>query len=206
MKEEYWSSLLTEKSWKILQDLKRNYKFILIGGWAVYLLTKQKKSKDIDIIITLHELEKFKQQNISKNNELKKYELKKEEIDIDIYLDYFSKLTIPVEEIKNYILNTEGFTIAKPELLLILKQGAYKDRQNSVKGEKDLIDIISLLFFSSPDFNEYYKLLKKYALTDLLNDLKLLLKNFKDFDALNLTPREFKLKKGKLLIALSKLR
>ena len=51
MDKEFWNSLLTEKSWEILQELRKNYDFILIGGWAVYLLTKQKKSKDIDIVI-----------------------------------------------------------------------------------------------------------------------------------------------------------
>jgi len=53
MNKEFWNSLLTEKSWEILQELRKDYNFILIGGWAVYLLTKQKKSKDIDIVIGL---------------------------------------------------------------------------------------------------------------------------------------------------------
>ncbi|MEK6868552.1 MAG: hypothetical protein AABX98_07040 [Nanoarchaeota archaeon] len=49
---EFWNSLLTEKSWKILQDLKKEkFRFIVIGGWAAYLWTQQHKSKDIDIIL-----------------------------------------------------------------------------------------------------------------------------------------------------------
>ena len=49
---EFWNSLLTEKSWNILQELKKeNFRFIVIGGWAMYLWTKQHKSKDIDIIL-----------------------------------------------------------------------------------------------------------------------------------------------------------
>jgi len=50
MTAEFWNSFLTEKSWEILQKLKKQHKFILIGGWAIYLLTNQQKSKDIDII------------------------------------------------------------------------------------------------------------------------------------------------------------
>jgi len=33
---QYYQDLITSKSFKILQDLKRNYKFILIGGWSVF--------------------------------------------------------------------------------------------------------------------------------------------------------------------------
>ncbi len=43
-KKEYWNSLITEKSWKILQEIKKEHEFILIGGWAAYLLAKQQKS------------------------------------------------------------------------------------------------------------------------------------------------------------------
>src|SRR3989344_4490106 len=99
-KKEYWNSLLTEKSWQILQDLRREYNFILIGGWAVYLFTKQQKSKDIDIVVGINELEKLKGGGLGKNDNLKKYEIKKEEIDVDIYVEHYSKLAIPVEDIK----------------------------------------------------------------------------------------------------------
>jgi len=205
MKKEFWNSLLTEKSWEILQKLNKNYNFILIGGWAVYLLTKQQKSKDIDIVIDITELKKFKQKRLNKNNHLKKYEIKIEEIDIDIYLEYFSKLVIPVEDIKNYILKTEGFTIICPELLLILKQAAYKDRKNSVKGEKDKIDLISLLFLSEINFDKYFKILKKYKIGFYLSDLKNLLVNFKNYLAIGLNPREFKIEKNKILFKIKNL-
>lgn len=205
MEKEFWNSLLTEKSWEILQKLNKNYNFILIGGWAVYLLTKQQKSKDIDIVININELKKFKQKHLNKNNHLKKYEIKVEEIDIDIYLEYFSELTIPVEDIKNYIIKTQGFTIVCPELLLILKQTAYKDRENSVKGEKDKIDIISLLFLSEINFNKYLKILKKYKIDIYLDDLKNILLNFKNYLAIGLNPREFKIKKNKILSKIKEL-
>lgn len=198
-KKEIWNSLLTEKSWKLLQELRKKYDFIVIGGWAVYLLTSQQKSKDIDIVIDLKELEKFKAENLGKNERLRKYEIKKEEIDIDIYVEHFSNLAIPSEDIKKYTVKTQGFAVACPEVLLILKQAAYKDRETSVKGEKDKIDIASLLFFSGIDFKKYNELLKKYKIGFYFNELKRLIVNFKDYGSLNLNQREFKIRKNKIL-------
>src|SRR3989338_7038564 len=202
---EYWNSQLTEKSWKLLQELVKKYNFILIGGWAVYLWTKHQKSKDIDIVVDLSELQKLKQENLIKNDRLKKYELKFEEVDVDIYLPYFSKLTMPLESLEEYSSKIEGFNIASKEALLILKQGAEIDRKNSVKGEKDKIDILSLLFFSDIDFKEYKQILEKYSLENYFEKLFSLLKTFKDYDSLNLTPQEFKKRKEKILLEMKNL-
>ena len=203
-KKEYWNTLLIQKSWEILQRLKKKYNFILIGGWATYILTKQQKSKDIDIVISIEELEKLKKESITKNDRLKKYELKIEEVDIDIYVEYYSKLSIPVEDIKQYTMETQGFKVASPESLIILKQGAYKNREYSVKGEKDKIDIISLLFFIEIDLGKYKEILSKYNLESYLEELKKVLSSFKDYNALNMTPREFKKKKEQLLLRIRK--
>jgi len=198
-KKEYWNTLLTEKSWEALQELRKKYDFILIGGWAAYLLAKQQKSKDIDIVVSIKELEKLKKENIIKNDRLKKYELKTGEIDIDIYVEHYSQLTIPAEDLKEYTISTQGFKVSCPEALLILKQGAYNDREYSIKGEKDKLDILSLLFFTELDLNKYKQLLKKYKLETYLARLKNIIKNFKEHQALGLTPRELKLKKESLL-------
>jgi hypothetical protein len=195
LKMEFWNSQLTEKSWKLLQELRKKYNFILIGGWATYLWTRQQKSKDIDIVVEIKELQKLKNENLSKNYNLKKYEVKSDEIDVDIYVSYFSKLTIAPENLKKYIKKIEGFNVVSPEALIILKQGAYKDRKNSIKGEKDKIDILSLLLFSGVDIKAYRSILKEYSLDYYAKNLRDLLKNFKDYTALNLTPQEFKFKK-----------
>ncbi|MBU3907171.1 MAG: hypothetical protein KKA64_02870 [Nanoarchaeota archaeon] len=200
--KEYWNSLLTEKSWLILQGLAKEYDFILIGGWAVFLFTKAQKSKDIDIIVSIKELEKLKKENLNKNDNLKKYEIKREEIDIDIYLEYFSKLAIPVEDIKNYTTFAEGFKVIIPELLLILKQKAFLDRKNSIKGEKDKLDILSLIFFSGLELKKYWEIVKKYNLTSYTDELKNLIKDFKDYDSLGMTPKELKKTKENAISAL----
>ncbi len=202
---KFWNSLLTEKSWKILQDFGKKYDFILIGGWATYLWAKQQKSKDIDIVVEIKELQKLKAESLSKNDRLKKYEIKIEDIDIDIYVSHYSKLTIPPEDLKKYAKKIEGFKVLSPEALMILKQGAYEDRKNSLKGEKDLVDIMSLIFSSDFDFGNYKSILNKYSLSHYVENLIYLLSNFKDYDSLNLTPRDFKLKKVKLLKDLRKL-
>lgn len=53
---QFYHQVVTEKSFLALQELKRKYRFILIGGWAVFLYTHSLKSKDIDIIIDYNEL------------------------------------------------------------------------------------------------------------------------------------------------------
>jgi len=89
---EFYHDLVTEKSFKVLQDLKKKFDFILIGGWAIYLYTKALKSKDIDIIIDYNELEKFKREfEIFKNERLKNRKLKLKKLTfIFIYLIFLT--------------------------------------------------------------------------------------------------------------------
>jgi len=201
---EFWNSLLTEKSWKILQELNKKYRFIVIGGWAIYLWTKQQKSKDIDIVVEINELQKLKQNNLIKNDRLKKYEIKLEEIDVDIYVEYFSELAIPVSDLKKYSSKVEGFSVVLPEVLLILKQKAEIDREYSVKGEKDRIDIMSILLFTKFDFKRYKIILKNYKLESYIDKLIKLVSEFSDYTKFGLTPRKLKLRKKKIIEELRK--
>lgn len=200
--KDFWNNTLTEKSWNILINLKKEpFDFILIGGWAAYLHTNLHKSKDIDIIIkNFEDLEKIKKRyNLIKNDSLKKYEIKIEEIDIDIYVPFFSKLVVPIDEIIKHTTKIQNIELVKPEILLILKQGAELDREFSVKGEKDRIDIITLLFFSEIDFKEYHSIIKKYSLTNFHERLKKIVLSFKDTKYISLNLRELKLKKEEIL-------
>lgn len=52
----YYRDSVTQASWQLLQELKRQFKFGLIGGWAVWLYTQKSKSKDIDIVVEPEEL------------------------------------------------------------------------------------------------------------------------------------------------------
>lgn len=204
---QYWNELLTERSWQILQDLKKEkFNFILIGGWAAYLWAKSHKSKDIDIVVDFQNLEKIKEKYLLKKNQaLKKYEIIIEEIDIDIYVPYFSKLAIPLEEVKKHTTKIENFTVVNAEILLILKQGAELQRGESEKGEKDRIDIMDLLLTNSVNYENYYELLKKYKLDKYSDRLINIIKKFKEPKYFTLNPREFKLKKNEMLNKLKKI-
>ncbi len=193
---QYWHSILTEKSWNVLQNLIKEFDFILIGGWAIYLWTKALKSKDIDIIVGFDVLEEIKKKyNLKKNDNLKKYEIIVDEIDIDIYVEYYSKLALPIEKIKKLTTMIEGFKVVQPEILLILKQGAEIERSESEKGEKDRVDIISILVNAEIDFKKYLSLAPK----DYYKRLIEIIKTFNRLEFIKLNPRQYKLKKQELL-------
>lgn len=202
---EFWHNTITQKSFEVLKKIKAEYDFVLIGGWAIYLYSHSLKSKDIDIAIDFEQLEKIKEDfGIIKNERLKKYECKIDEIDIDIYVDFYSNPGLPAEEIHKYTNSIEGFKIPKPEILLILKQKAFSERSASLKGQKDKIDIISLLNSVEFDFAWYMKLLKEYNQENYKADLINILKRTHEVPELNLnknTFAKFKRKLLKLLIA-----
>lgn len=142
----YYRDQVTQKSWQVLTSLSKRYPFVLIGGWAVWLYTKQLKSKDIDIVVGLNQLGKLGEDyELVKNERLKKYEIRQEEIQIDVYTPYYSKLGVPAEEILDSAVSLEGFRVPTPETLLSLKLVAYQGRKGSDKGRKDLVDMVSLL-------------------------------------------------------------
>ena len=188
MTKDFYHQLITQRSWKILQALRKNYDFILIGGWAVWIYTEALKSKDIDLIIDYPALAKFKSDfNLQKNERLKKYEAKIQETEIDIYLPFYSNLGFPIEKIQKQTISRKGFVLPSPEILLILKQVAFSSRQGSIKGEKDKVDIFSLIFSEEFDYNAYQKLIKKEGLDNFKNQLKKLLKTTSAIPQLEIT-------------------
>lgn len=194
---EFYHDLITEKSFKILQDLRKKFKFILIGGWAIFLYAKSLKSKDIDIIIDYDELEKIrKEYDVFKNDRLKKYEIKIEKTDVDIYLPYFSNLGLKIEEIQNYCQSLEGFLVPTLEVLLILKTYTFQERKGTNRGRKDLIDIFSLLMGEQIDWQKYKELIEKYNLKNLNEEFKKIISSQKSLSELNLLNHQIsKLKK-----------
>lgn len=196
----FYHDLITQKSWQALQELNKELEFLLIGGWAVWLYTSNLKSKDIDLIVDFNQLEEIrKKYNLNKNERLKKYEARVEEVSIDIYIPYYSDLGIPVEEIQNWRQNLEGFQVPEKEVLLILKQKAWHGRKFSVKGRKDLIDIISLILLSDFNFKQYKKHLKKYKLESYIKDLIKTIKETKEVKELDLNRHKWSKEKKDLL-------
>lgn len=196
----FYQQFLTDKSFEILKDLKKRYQFILIGGWAVYFYTHSLKSKDIDIIIDFSELEKIKKDfPLEKNERLKKYQIKIEEIDIDIYLPYYSNLGVAVEKIIKNTQSINGFDVLEKEILLITKLKAYENRKSSIKGQKDLIDILSLVFLEDFDFEYFFELVKNHKLAKYVDLLEKILKETKEAEELSLNRHSFGKKKRKIL-------
>ncbi len=201
---EYWHDLVTEKSWELLQQLRGKFKFILIGGWAVYLLARAQKSKDIDVIVGMETLQQIKSNyELRKNDSLRKYEIKVDEVDVDIYVPYYSHLAIPLEKVE--ALKIEGFDVAKPEELVILKQGAERDRKHSEKGEKDRIDIMSLLLNCEMDWGRYKKILAASKQESMIKELLEFVKNFSDYNYFKMLPSQLKKRKLELAEKIRKL-
>jgi hypothetical protein len=199
---EFWNEIIIDKSFKVLQELRKKIDFVLIGGWAVYFLTKTIKSKDIDIIVDFENLSKIKSEiDLKKTEFLKKYEGEVEGVSIDIYVPYYSEFAIPVEEILKNTIRVETFKIPRPEILLILKQQAELERRNSVKGQKDRVDIICLAKSGKLDWEYYKKLVKKFGLKEYEDALKKIVRSAKtEFEYMGITNlREIKKIKEKIL-------
>ena len=169
---DYYRDSVTEKSWQLLKGLRKQFKFCLIGGWAVWLYTKKLKSKDIDIVVDLDQLSELRQKyELFKNERLKKYEFRQGEAQVDVYPAYYSELGIEAEKILEDCRIVEGFSLPAPELLFILKLVAWLGRKNSPKGRKDLIDLVSLLETQRFDLGK----LKHPGIKILTKELKLLM-------------------------------
>ena len=202
---EFWNESVTDRAWKVLIRLVNKFDPIVIGGWAAYLLTKTLKSKDIDVVVDFETLQKLKIDfGLKKNIHLKKYEAIVDEVSIDIYVPYFSKLAIPPEDLQKLSMRVEGIRIAKPEALLILKQQAELERKDSIKGLKDRVDILNILINSKVDFKKYHELIEKYKLEDYPRRLESIIRTAKkEFDYLGMRNlRKIRLMKKRLLIDL----
>jgi hypothetical protein len=198
---EFWNDISTRKSWDLLKTLHTQLRFIVIGGWAIYLWTHAMKSKDIDILLTNWEdLETIKKRfEPRKNDRLKKYEIIVSDIDVDIYLPHYSQMVIPCDQLITMATTKEGFYVLRPEPLLILKQQAQHERQESIKGQKDRVDILSLLSAAPLDFMEYKRLTEQYKVPFYRDELrKIIITAKEEFTYLNITnPREIKKLKEK---------
>jgi len=197
---QYYHDLVTQKSWQLLQDLKQKYKFVLIGGWAVFLYTKALKSKDIDFVLDYPELEKLREAFlVTKNERLKKYEIKTEGIDIDIYLPFYSELGLPAEKVSEHTLFLEGFKVPEVEILAILKAKALQERKGSLKGKKDLIDLVGLFGLDVFNFEKLTEYAEKYQTTESLAALAQEVRQASGIEELGLNVHQMARLKKKIL-------
>lgn len=192
--KEFWNEMVTKTSWEKLLEISGKFDFILIGGWAAYLWTKTHKSKGIDIVVDYHVLDALRSQfSLNKNERLRKYEIKQDEFDIDVYVAHYSRLAVPVEAIMEYTTKVQGIRTVVPEMLVVLKQGAEIERRGSIKGKKDQIDLITILYYSSFGRRKYLEILKKFSLEGFKDELVGAIRNFdrRDLDYLGITHQQF---------------
>lgn len=198
----YYHNIITQKSWEELTKLGKICNFVLIGDWATYLYTKTLKSKDIDILTEYEELGKLREiYNVTKNERLKKYEARREEIQIDIYLPHYSVIGIPVEELMKQTSSFEGFTLLKKEWLLALKIYVLSQRTRSTKGEKDFLDVLSL-FQTDIDTAKLLKIIKKYKLENALKIFMEILNERNEVLELNLNRHKYKKLKTDIILSM----
>jgi len=197
---QFYHEIITEKSFQFLQELKREYEFVLIGGWAVFLYSHSLKSKDIDIIVDYSELAKLKKNfDVFKNDRLKKYELKKGGFDVDIYLPHYSDLGIDVEVIRKNIANKDGFDVPKKEILFLLKLYAWHARKSSLKGRKDELDIFSLAFLPDFGWEKYMKFAESLEFSEYNNCFRDLLKKTRRIEELEINEQKMARERKKIL-------
>ena len=167
-----------ERSWRVLGELKGFADFVLIGGWAVYLWTRKLKSRDIDVYIDQENFYKLQSDltlrgyALKRNVRLMKFEALIDDVEVDIYTPFMSKLVVPCSDVFDRKLYSmiEGFKVAVPEVLLLLKAQAAKDRWHAEKGLKDRVDIISLLKFADVKRDVLDQVLRKYDTQHMLRD------------------------------------
>lgn len=169
---------VVEKSWRVLSELKSFADFVLIGGWGVYLWTRKLKSRDIDVYIDQKNFYKLQSELTQKGHALKrnvrlmKFEALISDVEVDIYTPFVSRLVIPCLDVFDRKLYSviEGFKVAIPEALLLLKAQAAQDRWHAEKGLKDRVDIISLLKFADVKRDVLEQMLREYDTQHTLRD------------------------------------
>ncbi len=125
---------------------------VVIGGWAVYLLTRYHMSRDVDLIMEQRDLWKLRSLVISEGGTekapgLARYGYRLGQVDLDVYTEEKGELVPSPAEIltRRRFVDIEGFHVVEPEILLILKLRAAVERSGGLKGFKDRCDVLALV-------------------------------------------------------------
>ncbi len=166
MPRQYYNKVHTEKSFRLLQKLAGEVEFVLIGGWAVNYYVKQQNSLDIDIIIAPETLEYFKKYGID-NYGIDVMYTTIDAVRVDLFVQGISdkELLIPIPEIISSSARIGGVKVVKKEVLMLLKFGGYFSFDRT-KTDKDIIDVVGLLFYGSIDLDEVKRYTDKYGIDE----------------------------------------
>ncbi len=165
MPREFYNDNETSKSLDVLNGLAKKVDFVLIGGWAVNFYVNMQKSKDVDIAIDTEQLPYFKKYGIQDYGEIGiKYSL----IDgtyVDLFIEGVADedITIPVKKILATTNVIRGIKVVDESVLLLLKMGGYF-REERDKQRKDVIDVVTLLFYGRVNLRTVKKYVEEYKI------------------------------------------
>ncbi|MHB8399910.1 MAG: hypothetical protein ACYDCI_13425 [Candidatus Limnocylindrales bacterium] len=137
---------------------------VILGGWAIYLYARGQRSTDVDIFVDFGGLGRLRQEfgpALTKNNNLRNYELIIDRVEVDVFVEYLSNSGVAIEELIEPSRTMSGFRVINPEGLLVLKLCAWIDRQGRTKGDKDEADVLSLLAVTPIDWSRYRAIIAK---------------------------------------------
>lgn len=162
MPRDYYNDAVTDTSISVLRTMSTTIDFVLIGGWAVNSYVKMQKSKDIDIVIAPEELGYFKNYGLRKHG-IEAFHSVIDNITVDIFVQGISdkELTIPTKRILKSYNSIEGIKVVEKELLLLLKMCGYFS-DDAQKIEKDVIDVVALLFYGDINLMKVKKAVDEY--------------------------------------------
>lgn len=133
---------------------------VFIGGIAVYLhainrdetQTLAEFTHDADFYISLADMADLRDiEEVVANRRLSKHQLIKRGFEFDIYTERHSALIVPYDQVMAHSKIYDTLRVASLEHLIVLKLEAYRDRQNSTKGQKDAKDIIRIALVASSE-------------------------------------------------------
>ncbi len=197
---QFYHDSVTDKSFQSLAELNKNYKFVLIGGWAVFLYAQALKSKDIDIVLDYNEFGKLRERfTVNKNERSKKYEVKTGEFDIDIYLPHYSDLGLPAESVIKSARIRNGFFVPLLEILFLLKLYTWQRRRGLIKGRKDELDILTMASLTEFNWADYLRLVNEFNLKSEHKNFISFLENTKKVLELKLNEQQTSRLKKKIM-------
>ncbi len=209
-----WDEDLMLKSRQLLETFKvLGLDMVLIGGWAVYFLTKYHMSRDIDFLMRDREIWKLRtyiQANGGREKAagLRKMGFEIGEVGIDVYTESLSGLPVDIGLVfeRGLFVTVEGYKVLVPGRLLRLKLDAAKSRGTSPKGLKDRCDILSICLKDISFVQGYKDVVLHDNDHDALEDLRSLIKNadmeFEYVLGEKVSPGKIKKMKGRILDAL----
>lgn len=165
MQRQFYNEL-AGKSQIVLRILSIDADFVLIGGWAVHAYVGLQRSLDIDIAIDYKSLDYFRSRGMQKKDVgINMNYVVIDGITVDLFIPEFTDkdLPFPVNVILSNYIKIDNIKVVKREFLLILKLWGYFGGEET-KLNKDIIDVVSLLFYGDINLKEVKRLNEKYNL------------------------------------------